>query len=162
MEQKQEEICCPQFDPTGWDNKTYHWQEKIFIKKSIPQFMHMPFPPMVGKTIMSLWEAAQKSGAVNGLQDYLLLNHDPSPWVGEFYLAVNKEIAGMENVKISGDFISKVYDGGYNEIPKFIKEMDSYLATQNKKAKDYYFYYTTCPKCAKKWGHNYIVVFAQV
>ena len=47
----------------------------------------------------------------------------------------------MENVKISRDFISKVYDGGYNESPKFIKEMDSYLATQNKKAKDYYFYY---------------------
>ena len=28
--------------------------------------------------------------------------------------------------------------------------------------KDRYFYYTTCPKCAKKHGHNYVVGFAQV
>lgn len=24
------------------------------------------------------------------------------------------------------------------------------------------FYYTTCPKCAKLHGHNYVVAFAQV
>jgi hypothetical protein len=26
---------------------------------------------------------------------------------------------------------------------------------------DYFFYYTTCPKCAKKHGHNYTVAFAK-
>lgn len=35
-------------------------------------------------------------------------------------------------------------------------------AGQGKKAKKYYFYYTSCPKCAKKFGHNYIVAFAEV
>ncbi|MGE5758418.1 MAG: hydrolase [Sideroxydans sp.] len=25
-----------------------------------------------------------------------------------------------------------------------------------------YFYYTTCPKCAKKYGKNYVVILAEV
>jgi len=25
-----------------------------------------------------------------------------------------------------------------------------------------FFFYTTCPKCAKKWGKNYVVILAQV
>lgn len=32
----------------------------------------------------------------------------------------------------------------------------------NKDEKDYYFYYTTCPKCAKKYGHNYIIAFVEI
>lgn len=26
----------------------------------------------------------------------------------------------------------------------------------------YYFHYTSCPKCAKIYGHNYVVAFAKV
>jgi hypothetical protein len=33
----------------------------------------------------------------------------------------------MGIVTISGDFISQVFDGGYNEVPKFMKQMDEYL-----------------------------------
>jgi len=25
-----------------------------------------------------------------------------------------------------------------------------------------YFFYTTCPKCAKKYGKNYVVILAEV
>lgn len=73
-----------------------------------------------------------------------------------------KEVPETENVKLTGTFISKVFDGPYNHIPKYIKEVDSYLTAQGKKAIKYYFYYTTCPKCVKKYGHNYIVAFAEV
>jgi len=43
-----------------------------------------------------------------------------------------------------------------------MKEMDKWLAESGRKAEKYYFYYTTCPKCAKKYGHNYIVVITQI
>jgi len=36
------------------------------------------------------------------------------------------------------------------------------LSKMGKMAEKYYFYFTTCPKCAQKYGHNYIVAFAQV
>jgi hypothetical protein len=55
-----------------------------------------------------------------------------------------------------------VFDGPYNHVPKYLKEFHKYLALIEKKPKKIYFYYTTCPKCAKKYGHNYIVAFAEV
>ena len=33
---------------------------------------------------------------------------------------------------------------------------------KGKVAKQLLFYYTTCPKCAKAYGKNYVVLFAQV
>ncbi|MGE5348665.1 MAG: hydrolase, partial [Actinomycetota bacterium] len=65
-------------------------------------------------------------------------------------------------VTISGNFISRTFDGDYNAIPKFIRVMDQYLAESGKKAKDYYVHYAYCPKCAKKFGHNYMILFAEV
>jgi len=154
--------CCPKFDPKGWDGKTYVWKQRKFIKDSIPQFMHIPWPPMIGKTITRMWEAAKKSHAEMDKKDFLLLMYDPSPWKSEFFMSVTRDVEGAENVELTGTFITKVYEGPYNDVPKWIKDMDGYLAGKNKKALKYYFYYTTCPACAKKWGKNYVVVFAQV
>ena len=58
--------------------------------------------------------------------------------------------------------MTKVFDGPYSAVPKWIKEMDAYVKSQGKQPLKYYFYYTTCPKCIKVHGHNYVVAFAQV
>jgi hypothetical protein len=161
-ETKETHECCPVFDPLPWENKTHNWVDKPFIIDYLPQFFHMPFPPMMGKVIGRMWKKAQEAGAAPEMKDFLLLAYDPSPWKSELYMNVTKEVPGAENVKLTGTFISKVFDGPYNNVPKYIKELDSYLAGKGEKAKKYYFYYTTCPKCAKKYGHNYIVAFAEV
>jgi hypothetical protein len=154
--------CCPKFDVAPWDNKTHVWQNKFFIKDSIPQLFHMPWPPMVGKLMSKMWKQAEDAGSAPDLKDFLCLAYDPSPWKSEFYIAVNKEVPGAENVALSGTFLTKVFDGPFNSVPKWIKEMEKYASSQNKKVQKYYFYYTTCPKCAKIYGHNYVVAFAQV
>lgn len=51
---------------------------------------------------------------------------------------------------------------GQQAVPKFIKQMNGYLAAQGKKAKDYYIHYAYCPKCAKKYGDNYMILFAKI
>jgi hypothetical protein len=154
--------CCPEFDPKIWDGKTHEWRDKPFIKDTIPQLFHMPLPWMVGKVIHRMWEKAQDAEAAPDVKDFLLLAYDPSPWKSEFYMAVTKEIPGSENVKFTGTFLSRVFDGPYHAVPKWIKEMDKYLSAKNKKPKKYYFYFTTCPRCAKKYGHNYVVAFAEI
>jgi len=158
----QEPECCPKFDPKPWEGKTHVWKEKRFIKDSIPQFMHIPWPPMIGEVIGRMWDAARSAKAEIEGKDFLMLFYDPSPWKSEFYMSVTKDVVGAENVTLSGTYISKVFEGPYNAVPKWIKEMDKFLAAEGKKALKYYFYYTTCPKCAKKWGENYVVVFAQI
>jgi hypothetical protein len=75
---------------------------------------------------------------------------------------VTKEVPGAENVKLNGTFITKVFDGPYGSVPRYLKEFYGYLDSIGKKAKKIYFYFATCPKCAKKYGHNYIIAFAEV
>lgn len=154
--------CCPVFDTELWDNKIHEWVDKPFIRDYLPQFLHMPLPSMMGKVIGRMWKKAKDAGAAPEMKDFLLLAYDPSPWKSELYMNVTKEVPGAENVKLTGTFVSKVFDGPYNHVPKYLKEFQGYLDSTGKKAKKYYFYFTTCPKCAKKYGHNYIVAFAEV
>ncbi len=77
-------------------------------------------------------------------------------------MGVTKPIENAENVSLTGTFEAKVFDGPYNAIPKFIKEMNKYLEEKGKKAKKYYVHYAYCPGCAKKFGHNYMILFAEI
>jgi hypothetical protein len=63
---------------------------------------------------------------------------------------------------MSGTFVSMLFDGPYNAVPKFIKELDAYAREIGKEVDDYYFHYATCPKCMKETGHNYIIGFAKL
>jgi hypothetical protein len=155
--------CCPEFHPEKWDNKTFNWENKAFIKETIPTFFHMPFPPTIGKKItkmMKMVEAAQKADP--NKEDTLVLFRDPSAFRSEIYISVTGNVPAANNTPISGTFIAKVYAGSYNAIPKFIKQTNEYLESIGKKAKDYYIHYAYCPKCAKKFGNNYMILFAQV
>ena len=74
-------------------------------------------------------------------------------------------VALQEDVEFKLIGKTRVYPYPHPEqvtIPKYIKEMETRLASENKKAKDYYIHYAYCPKCAKKFGHNYMVLFAEV
>ena len=45
---------------------------------------------------------------------------------------------------------------------QWITEMKNYVNGKGKTIRKQYFFYTTCPKCAKKYGKNYVVILAQV
>lgn len=159
----QNQECCPKFDPQKWDEKTHNWDNKPFIKETIPTLFHIPFPPMIGKKVKKmckLIEFDEKEQADK--ENVLLLFRDPSAFKSEMYMSVISPISNAENVNLSGIFVAKVFAGPYNAIPKFIKQMNEYLAGQGKKAKDYYVHYAYCPKCAKKFGNNHMILFAEV
>ena len=40
--------------------------------------------------------------------------------------------------------------------------MKRYVKSQGKELKKMYFFYTTCPACAKVYGKNYTVILAAV
>ena len=64
--------------------------------------------------------------------------------------------------KISGTFLSKVFEGHYKDAGKWAKEMKDYVNSKGKKIKKLYFFYTTCPRCAKAYGKNYTVILAKI
>jgi hypothetical protein len=53
--------CCPKFDSTRWEEKTFNWDKKSFIMESIPTFFHIPYPPMIGKRVLKMMDLAGKS-----------------------------------------------------------------------------------------------------
>ncbi len=157
-----EKECCPEFDPKRWDEKTFNWENKHFIKESVPTFFHIPFPPMIGKKMVKMMNLVKGAKAELPMKDWLVLFYDPSPFKSEMYMGAAKPVEGAKNVDISGTFEAKVYDGPYKAVPKFFKKMDGYLSEKGKKAKKYYVHYAYCPGCAKKFGHNYMILFAGV
>ncbi len=158
----QEKECCPKFDPQPWEKVTHEWNDKPFIFDTIPQVFHMPLPWMMKKVITRMWNRAQSLGIAPEIQDFALFAYDPSPWKSELYLAVTKNVPEPDARKMSGTYMSRVFDGPYSAVPRYLREMNQYLSSAGKKAKKHYFYYTTCPKCAKKYGHNYVVALSEV
>lgn len=157
-----QDVCCPEFDPALWDHKKHVWSNKLFLKDSVPEIFHIPLPSAFGKAVTRMWEKASDAGAKPEPKDMLMLVHDPSPFKGELLMAITKEIPGADIVKLSGTFMSRVFDGPYSQAPKYLKEMNGYLAAHKMKAKKFYFYYAYCPECSRKYGHNYIVTVAEV
>jgi hypothetical protein len=157
------EECCPEFKVDKWDGKTFDWDRKLFLKETISTLFHIPFPPSIGKKVMKMHTLAEKQDAsIPEKTDALILFRDPSAFKSEIYYAVTKKVNGANNDAISGSFEARVFDGPFNSVPVHIKEMNLYLAEKGKAAKDYYIHYAYCPKCSKKFGHNYMILFARV
>ena len=159
----QNQACCPEFDVEKWDKKTFTWDKKLFITESIPTFFHMPLVTMIDQKTKKMGALAEKANAnIPDIADALLLFHDSSAFKSEIYYAVTKKVQGAHNTALSGTFEAGVFDGPYDAIPKYIRKMDKHLSENGKKAKDYYVHYAYCPKCSVKFGHNYIILFANV
>ena len=162
MAEKQD-ICCPKFEVSKWDNKTFNWNEKPFIKESVPSFFHIPLPSMIGKRMNKLCDLAEKANAnIPDMSDALVMFHDPSAFKSEIFYSVTKNIEGAKNTSLTGTYEAGVFEGPYNSIPKHIKSMNKRMAEQAKKVKDYYIHYAYCPDCAKKFGNNYMILFAEI
>jgi len=63
---------------------------------------------------------------------------------------------------MSGDYLTKVFEGPYKKAPKWEKEMEVFVENKGKHVKKTYFFYTTCPKCAKFYGKNYLVAVSEI
>jgi hypothetical protein len=116
----------------------------------------------MGRVITQMIGAVTDADAMPDAKDFLILTHDRSPWKSEILMSATREVAGGSMVRITGSFFTKVYDGPYRETPNWIAETDALLAARDQEAIKYYLHYAYCPKCSKKYGHNYCVVFAQV
>lgn len=153
-----EEICCQKFDPAPWDEKTFEWINKKFIKDKVFTLFYMPltFGSAMARSVKKIEEARAS------MPEGLALSEHTSKWTMDLYLAVDKEVPGAENITLSGKFISKVYEGNFKDTGTWMKDYESYIQNKRLNTKKTYMWYTTCPKCAKKFGKNYAVIIGQI
>lgn len=151
--------CCPKFIPEPWDNQEFIFQDKLFAKANTVNFMHIPLN--MGSVMKKTWKKIEDANA-NPKDEWLLLSYDPSPWKGEHYFLVTKDVPGLEMAKLSGTYLTKVFEGDFKEVKNWVTQSLEYVKEKGKDLKKLYFYYTTCPKCAKFYGKNYVVAFIEV
>lgn len=151
--------CCPRFEPDGWDGEEFEFREWLFVRTTTVNFLHIPLN--MGSMIKRTWAKIEQAEAVPK-DAFLMLSTDPSPWRGEHYFLVTREVSGSQMVRLSGLHLTKVFEGPYRDAGKWARDMERYVQSQGKTLKTLYFFYTTCPKCAKVYGKNYVVAFAAV
>lgn len=150
--------CCPRFRPENWDGIELHFEDKPFVRASTISLFHIPLN--MGSVFSKTWAAIRDSHAATG--SFLVLSHDSSPWHAEHLFAVDREVPGADMVKLSGDFLTRVFDGPYSDARFWCDTMAKEVADKGKKLAGLYFFYTTCPKCAKVYGKNYVVGVARM
>lgn len=160
MEKKEiiEKECCPPFDPKPWEDRVLEWDNKKFVKESVATFLYMPLN--FGQKMRKLDRIVTKAGAT--FDGSMGLSDHTSKWNMDMYLEVDKDVPGIKNTTLSGKFFTRVYEGSFNETGKWCKDFEEVVKTKGMNIKKWYMWYTTCPKCAKKYGKNYVVIVGQV
>jgi hypothetical protein len=150
--------CCEPFNPEPWQDKEIIWKDKIFVKDHVTSFLHIPLN--MGERIIKNMELIEKVNAKAPQQ--LMLTDEKSLWGADIYIDVSRDVPGAQMTALSGTFLTKVFEGPYQNIGEWAQEMKEYVENKGGKLKKLYFSYTTCPKCAKAYGKNYVVLFAQI
>jgi len=150
--------CCPEFDPKPWEMQIIEWDNKRFIMGKVCTFFYMPLN--FGYKIRKANKKIEESQA--NCPQWLCLSEHYSKWKMNIYIAVDKEVAAVENVFLSGKFFCKVYEGNFSNTSKWI---ENYKIICNEKGfitDNLFMWYNTCPKCARKYGKNYVVILGKL
>jgi len=99
--------CCPKFNPELWNEKKVTSQDKLFIKDHVMSLFHLPLN--FGKVMVKEMEKIQQADAL--MPEPLMFSDEKSLWGSDVYIAVSKEVPGSETARISGTFLTKVFEG---------------------------------------------------
>ena len=156
--QSKNEECCPEFDPVPWEEQIITWDNKKFVKDRVFTLFYMPLN--FGKVMKRINRKIEKSGAETS--DFLCLSEHTSLWNMDIYMAVNNNVEGAVNTTLSGQYLTKVYEGDFKETGVWIKDYSDFSKSKGLEIKKMYMWYTVCPKCAKKYGGNFVVIVGKI
>ena len=151
--------CCPRFHPEGWDRQHLHFDDKRFVRATTRSDDHVPQD--MAEVFGRVFEAIEDAGAYDPPHP-LVLSRDLSPEQGEHLFAVEGDVPGEEMVGVSGHFRTRVFDAPYDKAPMLLEGFARELETEGDEAIEQWIFYTTCPRCAEAYGHNYMVVVEKV
>ncbi|HUJ27905.1 MAG TPA: hydrolase [Myxococcales bacterium] len=150
--------CCPPFDPEPWKDREIVWRDKLFLKDRVHSVLHVPID--MGRKMVRNQRRIEAAHA-QPLQP-LTLTDENSRWGADIYLEVTAPVPGVEMARMSGTFLTRVYEGPYRNAPTWAEDMRQLVQARGRTLEKLYFAYTTCPRCARAYGRNYVVLFAKV
>ena len=149
--------CCARLDTAKWEGRTLEWKDKPFLKDHIRAFLHIPLN--FGSVISRDLAAVENAEAYP--EEPLTLSDELSPWGSDILVAVDRTVPEVRMETISGTFLTKVFEGPFRDAGKWGHQMEAYVKEKGHEVEKIYHYYATCPKCAKHFGKNQVVLFAK-
>jgi len=153
-----ETACCARFDPEAWDEGEVIWDHAPFVHERVRAFLHIPLT--FGRAIKRANDAIEAAAAYPA--DPLTLTRHASPWRSDLFVTAERDVPGATMSRLSGTFLTKVFEGPYRDAGEWDKEIREQARAGGRDVSDVYFYYTNCPRCAKHFGKNYVVLFAKL
>jgi hypothetical protein len=150
--------CCARLDAARWNEQRVTWHDRPFLRDHVRAFLHVP---LNFGAVMKRDHAAVEA-AEGYPEDPIWLSEEVSPWGSDVLLATDRDIPGVRMDKLSGTFLTKVFEGPYRDAGEWVRRMREYVTSQGEIVEKLYFFYPTCPDCAKKLGTNQVVLFAKV
>jgi hypothetical protein len=114
----------------------------------------------MGTVITRMCKKIESVKAMPKTKDFLMLAYDPSPWKSQIYMTVTRTclVAGREAF---GNIPRKVLRGLIRMFRSGSRRWKS-TNIRGQDCKEAVLLLHDLPKCAKKYGKNYVVAFAQV
>ena len=152
-----EDICCPKFNPVPWKEREVTLDDRYFIKKRVRTFNYMPL------NFGSVMTKAQQEIEAHGAKvvENMALSEHVSKWKMEVFIAVDRNIAELKTFQIHGKLLANVYEGPFKDTGIWTKDFERLAKNKEFPIGRWFMWYTTCPKCAKKYGENYVVILGQ-
>ena len=156
--EKNETGCCAVPNIDDWDEQEIAFKDKRFIRMYTRSFFFVPLN--MSKVMTAIQKQAEGANATMPPDEAMILSRELSPWRAEQLYAVSKEVAGADNVVLSGSYLAKVFEGPFKNAKSWYDSLQDFVRSRGKIADKTYFFYTTCPKCAKYYGKNYVIGLA--
>ena len=150
--------CCPRFEPGNWNGQELHFRGKLFVRARTRSIAHIPLN--MGSVFKKTFDSIESADALPD-KNFVVMSRELSPWRAEHLFAVSREVPECDNVEFDGDFETTVFEGPYKNVRHWCEEMKAHAEDAGKPLEETWFFYTTCPKCAKSYGKNYVVGLAQ-
>lgn len=146
--------CCAMFNPAGWDGRRLHFANKRFVRATTRSLAY--FPLNMGAVFGRVQGHLEADGAEDVTQK-LVLSRDLSPFTAEHLFAVQTDVQGEQMVALSGDFQTRTFEGPYSQVRVWHDQMQTVAHEAGHEPGQVWFFYTTCPNCAKAYGQNPVV-----
>lgn len=145
------------FDPEPWQERIMQWDKKMFIVEKVKTLWFMPLN--FGGAMKRVMNRLEAAGAQS--PDWMGLSDHTSKWNMDILVAVDRDVPGPSRI-LSGTYLSMVYEGKFSDTGKWCSDFTKKAAGKGYETVKWYMWYTTCPKCARVYGKNYVVIICEV
>jgi hypothetical protein len=151
--------CCPPFERLRWDDKEVRWRDKPFVVDEVACVLAVPVD--MARTIRRL-RARVPAANVQMSGQPIVLSAEKSAWRADVFIEVGRDVPGATMARLSGTFLTKVFEGPYRDAGVWMRRMREHVAARGRALERLYLGYALCPSCARAYGASYVVLFAKV